>query len=462
MDIVRAQKRRRPIKLRRIFIRYLTAACALVILLIVLLVCSFMALLSQGVILPANYTANQLSAARGAIESGDTVTPDMIPELCRYAVYTAEGKIISGNLSSVEAKKAWGLTQNNTGTQDFIYFYLKITRKGEFCIVRFTYLAQFAYPVLRKYLPPPEILAYLIFIFAFLSEIFLLASSFGKLLTRKMSGMRNATEKIRNKDLEFTVESSGILEIDDVLFSIDNMKEALKVSLRNQWNLEQERREQISALAHDVKTPLTVVRGNAELLAETGLTEEQKQYTGYITENALRMEQYLKALIKMSQTESVTAFRSVKIDSGEYLERICRQISALGSAKGLTADCFIGRLPPTFFADPDLLQRAIMNVISNAAECSREKGKIRFSAESEEGRMRFIITDSGKGFTQEELHRATEQFYMGDTSRSSKDHYGMGLYITKSIAELHKGALRIDNNPDTGGGQVTIEIPVNS
>lgn len=59
----------------------------------------------------------------------------------------------------------------------------------------------------------------------------------------------------------------------------------------------------------------------------------------------------------------------------------------------------------------------------------------------------------------EELTRATEQFYMGETSRSSKDHYGMGLYITQSIVEMHNGTLVLANDPDTGAGQVTIEIP---
>lgn len=65
----------------------------------------------------------------------------------------------------------------------------------------------------------------------------------------------------------------------------------------------------------------------------------------------------------------------------------------------------------------------------------------------------------GKGFTAEQLMRATEQFYMGETSRSSKDHYGMGLYITQSIVEMHNGTLVLANDPDTGAGRVTIKIP---
>lgn len=460
MDIVKKRSTNRQVRLRRVFARYIAVFCIMTILLFVLMFFSFLILLSEGVILPADYELNQLTAAKEKIASSDKVTPDLIPESCRYAVFTNDGETISGNLSSDEADKAWSLTQKTGIGHSSARFYLRIVREGEVCIVRYAIMAKFSDPALRDILPPPEILWILIFILAFLAEIFILASSFGKLLTEKMSGIQNATKKIQDQDLDFSVEPSGILEVDNVLNSIDKMKEALKASLKAQWNMEKTRREQISALAHDVKTPLTVIRGNTELLAETDLTEEQKQYTGYIKENTERMEQYIRTLIKMSQAETGSAFCVKKINSDEYMEEICRQISALASAKGLKADFSIGDLPLNISADPDLLQRAIMNVVSNAVEYSRAGSIIRFEAETEDKRLRFCVIDSGKGFSQEDLLHATEQFYMGDKSRSSKGHCGMGLNIARSVAELHKGALTIANDDDTGGGRVTIEIPI--
>ncbi|MMZ65886.1 Phosphate regulon sensor protein PhoR [compost metagenome] len=73
--------------------------------------------------------------------------------------------------------------------------------------------------------------------------------------------------------------------------------------------------------------------------------------------------------------------------------------------------------------------------------------------------IRFSILDEGPGFSPEGLKQAAEQFYMGDSFRRINGHYGMGLYITKSIVNLHGGKLIITNSTQTGGGQVSIEIP---
>ena len=101
---------------------------------------------------------------------------------------------------------------------------------------------------------------------------------FGKKMKEKIQPVMKAVEKIKNQDLEYEVSYCGVKEIDDCLLSINEMRIALKDSLERQWQTEQDKNRQMSALAHDIKTPLTVVRGNAELLSETDLTEEQKNF----------------------------------------------------------------------------------------------------------------------------------------------------------------------------------------
>ena len=80
------------------------------------------------------------------------------------------------------------------------------------------------------------------------------------------------------------------------------MKDNLKISLEKQWNAEQLQREQIAALAHDLKTPLTVIQGNIDLINETELDDEQCLYAGYITESSEQIGIYIKALIDISRT----------------------------------------------------------------------------------------------------------------------------------------------------------------
>lgn len=450
---------RKPRTLRRLFTGYIAAFCVGTILLAGFMIAGSAKLMSVGVILPANYGEVQLSAVKEKIESSDTVTPDMIPNTCSYGVFTRQGRFVSGNLSKEDAATAWKVTQVQSNNHYFVYYYLSIPRKNEICIVRYVLFMQFRSPVLRRFFPAPEILLYLIFGIGFLLEVFLLASSFGKRLAKKLQSLQTATGKIQNQDLNFSVESSGIYEIDNVLNSIDKMKEALKTSLQKQWELEQSRREQISALAHDIKTPITVVRGNADLLSETDQTVEQKDYTSYIADSTRQMEQYIKTLIEISKAESGYSLNRKNLDTNAFIMEIHTQISALTAAKKLSLHFETHDLPQSFYADSELLQRAILNIVSNAVDFSTENGTVIFNANCADDMIQFCTIDSGKGFSSDALKNATQQFYMSDKSRTSNAHYGMGLFIAKSIAVQHFGTLLIENSSETGGGKVTIQIP---
>ena len=453
------KRKHKVIKLRTIFIRYLLLFCIGTICWVFILLFSYSAIVSSGRIYPANYAEQQLSKVKNAIAANDVVTPEQIPELCDYAVYTMNGTKLSGSLSQQDAEKAWREVSTSETGQDLFYQYVKINRKNQVCVIRYSLFPQYKSPVLRKYLPGIDTLVFILFILVLVTGALILASTFGKKLTRKMDNLQHATEKIQSQDLEFTVQSSGVLEIDHVLQSLDQMRDALKSSLKKQWDLEQARREQMAALAHDIKTPLTVARGNADLLSETDQTKEQKEYTAYIKESTCQMEQYIKLLIDLSKAELGYSLNKNPIDSKSFMDSILNQMTALGSVKKVTVHCETHLLPKSFNADSGLLQRALLNIVSNAVEFSPRNGIIDFTANAAQNRIRFCVTDCGKGFSTHDLKQATQQFYMGDKSRTSNAHYGMGLFIAKCIAEQHGGTLAITNSAVSGGGQVTIEIP---
>lgn len=454
------KRKHKVIKLRTIFIRYLLLFCIGTICWAITMVFFYSAVVSSGKVYPANYAEQQLSKVKNAIAASDTVTPEQIPELCDYAVYALNGTKLSGSLSQQDAEKAWREVSTSETGQDLFYQYVKINRKNQVCVIRYSLFPQYKSPVLRKHLPGIDTLVFILFILGLVIGALILASTFGKKLTRKMNSLQHATEKIQSQDLEFTVQSSGVLEIDHVLQSLDQMKNALKLSLEKQWDLEQARREQMSALAHDIKTPLTVARGNVDLLSETDQTKEQKEYTAYIEESTRQMEQYIRSLIEISKAELGYSLNKETVDSKSFMDSILNQMTALGAVKKVTVHCETRNLPKSFDIDRGLLQRAILNIASNAVEFSPENGEINFIADATQNRIRFCVTDFGKGFSADDLKQATQQFYMGDKSRSANTHYGMGLFITKSIAKQHNGTLTITNSAVSGGGQVTIEIPV--
>ncbi|MGW8115276.1 sensor histidine kinase [Caproicibacterium sp. NSD3] len=462
MELKKLPRVRKPKKLRTIFIGYLLIFCIVTFLLVALLATFYAILSSTGAILPGYFSETQLSKMKYQISNSETVTPDMIPETCSYAVFSPEGKFLSGDLNPADADQAWKSTQGIDSKTNSINHYFIIPRKNEVCIVRYTYMAQFSSLLLRRFLPYPEILFFILLGIGFLLESFLLASLLGKNMVQKISSLQNATEKIQNQDLEFTVESSGILEIDNVLRSLDKMKETLKASMKKQWRMEKERRKQMSALAHDIKTPLTVVRGNTDLRLKTNQTEEQKEYTAFIQESTHQMEQYLKMLIEISKAETGYTLNKQPINSKSFIDSMYNQILALAAFKKLTIDFNTHNLAESFDADNDLLQRAVLNIASNAVDYSPENAKINLSVEAIGNNIYFCIIDCGKGFSPDALKNAAQQFYMADKSRTSKAHYGMGLFIAKSIVEQHGGVLLLENSEETGGGKVTIKIPKNS
>lgn len=99
-------------------------------------------------------------------------------------------------------------------------------------------------------------------LFVFSIMVFL----FAKELRKELKPVMDATTKIEEQELEFNISSSRIIEFNDILKSIYNMKNSLKKSLKTQWNIERQQKEQVSALAHDLKTPLTIIGGNADRL----------------------------------------------------------------------------------------------------------------------------------------------------------------------------------------------------
>lgn len=84
---------------------------------------------------------------------------------------------------------------------------------------------------------------------------------------------------------------------------------------------------------------------------------------------------------------------------------------------------------------------------------------IRLSAQVKENNLIIIIEDSGRGFTEEELKYAKNQFFQGDKSRNRKNHYGMGLYITKNFVENHNGSVILENSEMLLGAKVTVILP---
>lgn len=452
--------KKRKVTLRRIFFRYLLSLTLTFIAFVALYFLIVDLLCQVGVVLPANHSENLAKQAKPTLETAQKISEDMIPEGCRFAVFDKNYKVVKTNLNSQDLFEATqfakGSYQSYGGTKQY-YF---IERQDGSCVLQYYITMRFHSDFLNKNFPNPERMLILIFVFLCLSIIFIISTLYAKSLKKHLNPLLQVTQKIKEQDLDFQISSSGIREFDDVLISLSDMKEELKQSLEKQWNIEQARKEQISALAHDIKTPLAVIKGNSELLIDSPLNKEQQEYIGFIHKNTNQIEKYVKTLIYLSKAETDFVIKLKKVKTKEFTKDICTQLNALAATKQLNAVYEQKSLPSEIVIDQDLMYRAVMNVISNAVDYSPKNSKIYFKVETLQDKICFTITDSGKGFSNKDIKCAANQFYMGDNSRSSRTHYGMGLYITSSIVNQHKGELLIGNSSVTGGAQVEIKIPL--
>ena len=367
------------------------------------------------------------------------------------------GRYLDGSLRGKAAERAI-LAAAGQGKSGGRYYFLTIARSDGYCVLGYQMSPQYQHPRWRQLLPAPQPLLLLLATLGLAVILMVVAARFGRALNQRLAPLTAAANNVQQQVLDFTVAPSGITEIDALGSALDDMRAALKTALEQQWRSEQEKNRQMSALAHDLKTPLTIIRGNAELLMEADLPAEQHHCAAYIASSALQMQRYVQTLIEVARAWQGDAFHPQLCHSAPLLADIRQQAQGLCALKEQTlrwqSQCRAAEL----CVDRDLFIRAITNIVDNAAHHTPVGGTISVTITEDDGFLTLTISDTGPGFTPEALRRACEPFYTDDASRHTQTHFGIGLYAAQTIIQKHGGRLRLANAP-TGGAQVTVWLP---
>lgn len=441
------------------YLKYIMYMIISILLICVIDFLFFYVLINLGLVYPANYAEKQIKNAQGMIEDADTITEDLIPDLCQYVVFGLDGNVKAANMGENNIKEAWDAV-NGKYFSSLAVFYKVIKRKNEYCVLRYKIIPQYTSSFLRKYLLPPQTLLSISLVIFILASVIAVSIRFGCVFKNKLTPLILTAQEIQNQNLDFSVGTVNIKEVNDVLAAMDKMRSTLKYSLESQWKAEQMRKEQIYALSHDLKTPLSIIRGNAELLYDTSLTEEQAEYIAYIEESSLKMQDYIKMLIEITKSDNLASpeFQETSIDS--FAQDIKEQAERLCLVNNIKLQWIYRCDEEKIYIDKNLLERAIINVLLNATEYSPQEGTITFEIYYKDESVVFSVSDMGKGFNDEALKYAKIQFYMEDSSRSSKIHYGIGLYFADTVVKQHGGSLVLKNLEGQSGARVIISIPL--
>ena len=219
---------------------------------------------------------------------------------------------------------------------------------------------------------------------------------------------------------------------------------------------EENRRSMISAVAHELKTPLAVIHGYTEGLQENIAEEKKDQYLATILSESERMDELVMEMLDLSRLEAgrVTLSRdtfSLTELIQSVFDRLAREIEK--KSLRLTFDL---RCEKQVHADEGRMEQVILNLASNAVRYTPAGGQIRVRTERKLGDVYFYMENDAAAFTEEELTKVWETFYRTDRARHGKGT-GLGLAIVKNIIKLHGGTCAVRNTPS--GVEFSFRIP---
>ncbi|HER5817656.1 TPA: HAMP domain-containing histidine kinase [Streptococcus pyogenes] len=249
---------------------------------------------------------------------------------------------------------------------------------------------------------------------------------------------------------------SKIIEFDDILRTLHIKGDNLKSLIEREILEKQDLSFQIAALSHDIKTPLTVLKGNLELLELTTLNKNQEGYIVSMNNSISVFEGYFNSLI--SYTRMFSEDRSVKlILVEELLSELHFEVDDLLNINNIEFSICNRLIITSFYGDEENLIRALSNLLVNAIRFMPVLDKKIEVILSESGeQIHFEIWNNGERFSDSTLKKGDKLFYTEDYSRGNK-HYGIGLAFVKGVAIKHGGNLQL-NNPARGGASAIISI----
>jgi signal transduction histidine kinase len=219
------------------------------------------------------------------------------------------------------------------------------------------------------------------------------------------------------------------------------------------------RRQQIADIAHDLRTPLTVITGYIEALRDGVLKPTPARFETMNTE-----AQHLKRLVDDLRTLSLAdagelPMQIERVAPRALLDRLAAAYAPQAAARQITLAVSAASEAPDILVDPERMAQVLGNLVTNALRHTPSGGRIDLSAQSQGQAVILVVQDTGEGMPADVLPHVFDRFYRGDAARSQQDgESGLGLAIAKSIVEAHGGTITAASTPGHGT-TFTITLP---
>lgn len=275
-----------------------------------------------------------------------------------------------------------------------------------------------------------------------------------KTMVEPINKLRVATHNITNGNLDFEVKAEGKDEISDLCRDFDAMRLRLKENAEEKIHIDEENRELISNISHDLKTPITAIKGYAEGIMDGVVNDEEKldRYVRTIYNKACDMDKLINELTFYSKIDSDRmTYDFVRLNVKEYFDVCIDECEVELASLGIEL-VYESSLPESvvFVADAEQFKRVINNIISNSVKyMNHENGTVKVLLKDMGEQFGIDISDNGSGIEAGDLPFIFDRFYRGDTARSNAGS-GIGLSIVKKIVYDHKGTVWADSTVGEG------------
>lgn len=279
-----------------------------------------------------------------------------------------------------------------------------------------------------------------------------------RIITRRillpLKELNAAAEQIMNGNLDFEIRRQSDDEMGRFSAAFELMRARLKQSLDRQAAYERSRNELIANISHDLRTPITSIRGYVEGLQDGIVRDEEKfnRYLAVIKGKTEQLDRMIDDLFQFAQLESGRlAMDRRKTDSRELLEAIVSPFEMEfhdGSVRLAVSRPFPSK---SVKVDAGRIAQVFENIIENAKKYAGPCSQITISASDEDDWIRIVVRDNGIGISEEDIPYLFERFYRGEKSRSRAfGGAGLGLAICKQIVEDHGGRIGVQSKPGAG------------
>ena len=271
----------------------------------------------------------------------------------------------------------------------------------------------------------------------------------GRLIVRPLAAMSRVVTQIAGGDLQVDLLPSQAREVQEIASALTGLSAALRESLQRQSALEEERRLFISAIAHDLRTPLFMLRGYLKGL-ETGIAttpEKVAQYVHACRTRADALERLIADLFAYTRLEYLEqAPRREHLAFSAVLEEAVEEIQPVAAGKGIGIVLDGPRDGCALLGDRALLSRAVQNLLDNAVRHTPDGGIIHVRWQREGAHCVFCVEDTGPGIAPRDLPHLFSPLYRAEPSRNRQTGgAGLGLSIARRILQVHGGDLTAAN-----------------